>query len=635
MQNKTNDILAKIFIILSLLIPFINIDVVFGIKYLSKNLVLSDLILDSALWPKLAALSILLLFFSLFLLFKSKSEYHKTNIIRQSIYYAYGIYILLNIVSISQAQFIPLAITTSLKYFVFFSYFLIGTIITSNMKDAYIFISKSFVIFGLFAGLLGVFQMIDSEFNENYFYLISSTFSSKNLYSQILLLTYPFAIFTAITNNNYWKWTAIITALLETFIIIILLSRAVVIGLIISSILIICLLIVYRKYLNISTIVLRKTLSYFLIYSFIIVTAVFLYSKLDTIRPANTQISVQNYTPTGSVKERLMLWEASFKMITDNPIQGVGAGNWGINLRKYTPKEIRNSKNSFYFNFKRAHNDYLQTAAEIGIIGLIAYMLIFLIALFYILIIIKKSKIKNEQLFVFAILFLIISYLIISIFSFPKERISHSITIIMVFICVSIIYFRIKQSDKNQEIKIIKFINLFISLVLILTLFISVKSIKGEIHTRKAYLYKDRNNHSAVIEEIEKANSYFYQMDLSVTPLKWYSATAWFLLNDLNKAQQDYMEAYSIHPYHIHNINDLATTYELKGNHKMSKFYYKQALNLSPQFDESLINLAIVYYNMNEIDSAYHYISKCNTNNTDPKYKVAKEAILLKNSSIN
>jgi len=323
-----------------------------------------------------------------------------------------------------------------------------------------------------------------------------------------------------------------------------------------------------------------------------------------------------------------MLWKATAEMIADKPIIGIGAGNWEIYLRKYSPIEIRNSGDSFYFNFKRAHNEYLQTAAEIGLVGVLSFISLFFIIISYAIQVIKKSQIKAEQYFALLILFSINSYLIISFFSFPKERVSHWIILLLIFISISISKSKLDKNNKTVNIKSVRFGSFFIFAILVFAIAISIYKINGEIHTRKAYHFKDINNHLEVIKEIKMADSYFYQMDLSVTPIKWYSATAWFLLDDIKKAQYDYNKAYTIHPYHIHNINDLATTYELQGNHNMSIHYYKEALAISPKFDEVLLNLSIVYYNLSDFDSAYYYLKQCNTENNNPKYKLASELIL-------
>ena len=78
--------------------------------------------------------------------------------------------------------------------------------------------------------------------------------------------------------------------------------------------------------------------------------------------------------------ERLRIWESARMMIADHPLLGVGPDNFG---EKY---QTRYMLPAALERFQRdAHNSYLSTAAELGLLGLCAflYMLWTLLATFY------------------------------------------------------------------------------------------------------------------------------------------------------------------------------------------------------------------------------------------------------------
>ena len=75
-----------------------------------------------------------------------------------------------------------------------------------------------------------------------------------------------------------------------------------------------------------------------------------------------------------------------------------------------------------------------------------------------------------------------------------------------------------------------------------------------------------------------------------------------------------------MNPYHIHVLNNLATSYEIKGNHEMAIDMYNRAILISPKFDEALLNLSAVYYNNGNIDSASSIISRVNSLSKNEKY---------------
>lgn len=76
-----------------------------------------------------------------------------------------------------------------------------------------------------------------------------------------------------------------------------------------------------------------------------------------------TSIADASKDPTGSREERRMLLERSWEAFLDNPITGVGAGQF---------KNYRTGNQSE--TWRVTHNSYTQVASEIGLIGLIAFL---------------------------------------------------------------------------------------------------------------------------------------------------------------------------------------------------------------------------------------------------------------------
>ena len=70
-----------------------------------------------------------------------------------------------------------------------------------------------------------------------------------------------------------------------------------------------------------------------------------------------------------SVKSRMGIWKVSLNSVLKHPILGVGIGNYPVVLGE----EISAAKKG-----ASAHNLYLDVASEMGLLGLIALLLIFL-----------------------------------------------------------------------------------------------------------------------------------------------------------------------------------------------------------------------------------------------------------------
>lgn len=77
----------------------------------------------------------------------------------------------------------------------------------------------------------------------------------------------------------------------------------------------------------------------------------------------------------GTSWERLMLWKGAVNMIKVHPVLGFGVNTYSRNFPAYKPPE--------YPDVRYAHNSYLQMASEIGVVGLVLF-LIFLASVFWI-----------------------------------------------------------------------------------------------------------------------------------------------------------------------------------------------------------------------------------------------------------
>lgn len=74
-------------------------------------------------------------------------------------------------------------------------------------------------------------------------------------------------------------------------------------------------------------------------------------------------------TMTGKTSdERVAIWQQSLQLFSDNPILGVGAGNWPVEFFKYGVSHFGHSFDSFSF-YLHAHNLFLETLGELGTLG--------------------------------------------------------------------------------------------------------------------------------------------------------------------------------------------------------------------------------------------------------------------------
>jgi O-antigen ligase len=80
-------------------------------------------------------------------------------------------------------------------------------------------------------------------------------------------------------------------------------------------------------------------------------------------------------TEEGTGEHRLILWGAATRVWMESPIVGVGLGNWGVYASEFfQPGEIEGFDNLGAFYGLNTHNAYVQILAEVGVVGLGAFV---------------------------------------------------------------------------------------------------------------------------------------------------------------------------------------------------------------------------------------------------------------------
>lgn len=137
--------------------------------------------------------------------------------------------------------------------------------------------------------------------------------------------------------------------------------------------------------------------------------------------------SIQLNNSDESINQRLRYSSHAITSILKTPLLGIGIGNWKFMSIDYDSKNMQE-----YIVPSFVHNDFLHIGAEIGILGLIFYV-IFIFNPFIILI--KKIFSSQETFFDVILLSMISVCLIDSLLNFPVARpISHIFLIFLIIV---------------------------------------------------------------------------------------------------------------------------------------------------------------------------------------------------------
>ncbi len=146
--------------------------------------------------------------------------------------------------------------------------------------------------------------------------------------------------------------------------------------------------------------------------SYLFVNSTFNTENPDEIVSRVSSISVN--TQDESINERLGYYSNALEVISEYPIFGIGIGNWKIKSIDLAGQSVVGYTVPYH-----VHNDFLQISAEIGIIGGLFYLLIYMIPVYRLIIRCKDKVLDNLNL---AYVLIISAIFIDSMLNFPIAR---------------------------------------------------------------------------------------------------------------------------------------------------------------------------------------------------------------------
>lgn len=450
-------------------------------------------------------------------------------------------------------------------------------------EEKYISFLKSYLLFISF-----LIVSVSSDFLqlEHYsfeaLYDVQSFFIHKNILASFLFLSLSLTSFSILKLKTKWKLFSILISSLLLLTLLLLFNRTTYLAIAVTAFTFIILKLKPRA--KSITIVLTIFISFISFYS---------YHSISKMNQSNT------ITSTNSISERLNVWENTIELIKEKPILGVGAGNWQYNFLKHSVSDI----NKIVHNnttFQKPHNDFLWVLSELGIIGI----LLFLLIVFFIFKPALKPILKKHNIELSLIISFLIGLAVISFFSFPKERLTHiSLTVIL----ISILLLRTKSTLQLKHDFIYKYL---ILILLCFNLTISFFVIKGQYYTKLLLYEKQNNNPTAVINYGEQALSIYYTTDETSTPISSYIGWASLLVNDVSKLNYHTQNAYSISPYDFEVLSNYAVVLLKNKQLTEAKEMLLQAYNINAHSEQVLINLFILEYNVGNYEKAYTYLER-------------------------
>jgi O-antigen ligase len=231
-----------------------------------------------------------------------------------------------------------------------------------------------------------------------------------NISSFSLAIKLPVLIYLVFTVQNKISKSFFLIVLSSSLLAILLLfSRAAIIALILVLISLMLFVVINRSRVYVT--------NFFLI----LLASSFSFVSYNLINEKNTSdliidrfSTVTNPGADESVNERLNFYKIAINDITTYPVLGVGIGNWKLTSIQRANKFLAGYRIPF-----RVHNDFLEVAAEIGIIG----GLLFVYFIFFPFISSLINTLRTNKFEISFLIFLIVGvYIMDSLLNFPMHR---------------------------------------------------------------------------------------------------------------------------------------------------------------------------------------------------------------------
>ena len=235
----------------------------------------------------------------------------------------------------------------------------------------------------------------------------------------------------------------------------------------------------------------------------LITSQIVLTTALDIIGQSNTtkgaygtvskRIESIGFSNEGS-SGRTELWKAAIAFTKTHPIAGGGYGNWKVFCNQYT-SEWLNELNVPH----HSHNDFIETTAELGILGGLLYLGIFICLAFYIFKIWRSETSSEIKTIATFLLMGLVGYMIDAALNFPGERSEMQLLLEFIFAFIIVISILSKgniiTTHPSKTISISWYGTAYISLMLLFSIpgiginYLTFQSMKGQL-----YIMEEINN---------------------------------------------------------------------------------------------------------------------------------------------
>jgi len=532
-------------------------------------------------------------------------------------------------------------------------YFIILKSVLKTRRDWDVLLNL-IVIAGTITGLYAIYPQASSSIAPRYFIeygtRISGTIGNPPfLASYLLLVVCTGLILLTRTQKLLFKTIYLLTVLLNLIAIYLTASRGVILAVMIG-IIILCLYYLSVTFNNNNKRRLKRFVPAFIVLLVILTIVILFFADIDFISKDRVFLRFASIFSDKSVETRLDVWRMALEGIKEMPVLGWGQENF---LSLYALKPIPLSDELVWVD--RAHNILIDWTVNAGLLGLIAYLAIFVSAVSVIIGGSKKGTIKKNQAAI--IMTALAVYIIQNLFTFD------TINTYMLFFSLLAYIDNIdgtegstyaafnKSSEKRHGIYVCSIFIALLGFVLI-TYFVNYKPIRqSQITKQSSVILPEHETYVHLLNDFRRALFYstfgdtYVRRQMASVANEIYHRKLFEqegALFFIQSAGEELYEGVS------KNRNDLKYLYGAIGFYQKINVYdpifidktealINACLLLNPDYQQLYMDLADLYFIKKDYEGAYAIFNR--VLETDPEndllqVKLARTAILTKRKTI-
>jgi O-antigen ligase len=325
------------------------------------------------------------------------------------------------------------------------------------------------------------------------------------------------------------------------------------------------------------------------------------------------RLNPMTYAESVSANERRFVWYKTDELNKDHFWLGVGDGSWKIWLpSKNIEGGFRQQEENIVFT--RAHNDYLEVRAEMGITGGVLFVALFLACFTAGFIALQQSKDPDHRQDLMAAMTGLIGYCIVQYFDFPRERIEMQV-VLGCFLAWTVylsrdVWQRLPGLNINNYTR---WAGILVAAGLIFNVFIGWYRVWGEIHNLNMLNMAAKKDYKMVVSEAKAAQNPFYVYDDVVLPLKYHEGIGYFYLNQVDDAIDAFSIAYEMNPWSFPVINNYASALAKAKRYQEAIPLLEKSVEINPKFEEGKLNLAFSWLQQGDYAKSTMWLNRVDT----------------------